>query len=105
MKRFHALVIVLSLGTSGLLANVRRMEMPPESLEAQFAADGAFRDGLYVGRLTAESGRESRPNVGRWSLLALAVRRWMVRETARSTSGQGKPNVRSCSSWNRGSEN
>ena len=67
MKRFHAFAIVLCLATTGLLANSSRIVMPAESLEARFAADGAYRDGLYVGGLAAEGGQGSRPCIGRWS--------------------------------------
>jgi len=29
--------------------------------------DGAFRDGLYLGKLDAESGRKPHLSIGRWS--------------------------------------
>ncbi len=37
------------------------------SSEARFAEDGAFRDGLYLGKLAAQSRRVQRPAIGRWS--------------------------------------
>ena len=48
------------LGKTGSTGNQRLAE-------ARLASDGAYRDGLYVGRLTAEAGRGSHPPVGRWS--------------------------------------
>lgn len=57
------LALVLCAGTAGLIAGKGK----PDSAEAQLAADGAFRDGVYVGRLAAQSGRPSRPLTGRWS--------------------------------------
>lgn len=62
-----ALAIAVSLGTTALLANSQRTMKPPESEEARLAADGAFRDGLYVGKLSAKSSRTQGPAVGRWS--------------------------------------
>jgi hypothetical protein len=35
--------------------------------DARYAADGAFRDGLYLGKLAAEAGQRLRPAIGRWS--------------------------------------
>jgi hypothetical protein len=63
----YAFVIVICLGTTALLATSGRTIRPSEGSEAQFAVDGAFRDGLYLGRLAAERGELMRPSVGRWS--------------------------------------
>jgi len=41
--------------------------MPDPSAEARLASDGAFRDGLYLGKLAAENGQPRRLAVGRWS--------------------------------------
>ena len=57
------LALALCVGTAGLIANNSK----PEVGEVQLAADGAFRDGLYLGRLAAQSGQPERPLVGRWS--------------------------------------
>jgi hypothetical protein len=35
--------------------------------DAQLASDGAFRDGLYIGKLAAGRGRPQHPLTGRWS--------------------------------------
>jgi hypothetical protein len=63
----YAFVIVLCLGTTALLATNGQTSNPSQGSEERFAADGAFRDGLYLGRFAAEQGRQSRPSVGRWS--------------------------------------
>jgi len=62
----YTLAIAVCLGTTVLLTNhgASRQE---QSSEAALAADGAFRDGLYVGRLSAEGGRSLHPPIGRWS--------------------------------------
>ena len=62
-----ALVIAVSLGTTALLANGGRSARQNQTADARLATDGAFRDGLYVGRLAAEGGRAQRPPIGRWS--------------------------------------
>jgi hypothetical protein len=59
--------IVICLGTTAMLANSKRTLNPNASVDARLGADGAFRDGLYLGRLAAESSQQSRPEVGRWS--------------------------------------
>jgi hypothetical protein len=50
-----------------MLANSKRTSNPYASVDAQLEAGGAFRDGLYPGRLAAESTQRPRPEVGRWS--------------------------------------
>jgi len=62
-----ALAIAVCLGTTAMLANSQRAVKQPASEEARLAADGAFRDGLYLGKLAAKSSRTQRPAVGRWS--------------------------------------
>ena len=60
----YVLTLLLCLGTAGVLANNSKAS---HSIEAQMAADGAYRDGLYMGRLAARSGRPQSPQTGRWS--------------------------------------
>lgn len=62
-----AVMIAVSLATSALLSNHARGASATWQADAQLAANGAYRDGLYVGRLTAQSGRPERPLIGRWS--------------------------------------
>ena len=76
----YAFIFVLAVGgSSALLAKRARPQQrvtasatvsstPTASASPNAATDAAFRDGLYQGKLAAESGRESRPNIGygRW---------------------------------------
>lgn len=55
------------LGATAMLAVSNHNVAPSANAEASLAADGAFRDGLYLGKLSAESGQPLRPTVGRWS--------------------------------------
>src|ERR1700692_1803372 len=63
----YTFVIAGSLGATAMLATGGQTPAPVQASEAQFAADGAFRDGLYFGRLAAEHGEPMRPSIGRWS--------------------------------------
>lgn len=60
------LALAVCLGTSATLATHYPGAQPGRSPESQLALDGAYRDGLYIGKLAAERGRESRPPIGRW---------------------------------------
>jgi hypothetical protein len=62
-----ALVLAVSFGTTALLASGGTRASRQQTANAQLATDGAFRDGLYIGRLTAAQGRPSHPLIGRWS--------------------------------------
>jgi hypothetical protein len=62
-----ALALAVSLGTTAFLANSGGSTWQDHSPDAQRATDGAFRDGLYVGRLAAEGKRRLQPPIGRWS--------------------------------------
>jgi hypothetical protein len=62
-----ALVIAVSLGTTAVLANSGHSTRPAQTAAAHLASDGAFRDGLYLGKLAAERGGGLRPPIGRWS--------------------------------------
>jgi hypothetical protein len=62
-----ATALVICLGTTAVLNSSKSVTKPTPNAEASFAADGAFRDGLYLGKLTADSGQPFRPGIGRWS--------------------------------------
>jgi hypothetical protein len=68
MKTFltFALVVGLGTGTAFMLAPDYSQQFANPSGSAQLT-DGAFRDGLYLGRLAAQSGREHHISVGRWA--------------------------------------
>lgn len=65
MKTFltFALVVGLGTGTAFMLAPDHYAN-PTASAQL---TDGAFRDGLYLGRLAAQSGGERHVSVGRWA--------------------------------------
>jgi hypothetical protein len=69
MKRLSTYVLasVICLGTTAVLAISSRNVKFNASVEAALASDGAFRDGLYLGKLAAESGQPPRAAIGRWS--------------------------------------
>ena len=62
-----ALAIALALGTTAMLANTKITISANPGEQARLDSDGAFRDGLYLGKLAAESGQPLRLAVGRWS--------------------------------------
>jgi hypothetical protein len=61
------LAIAVSLGTTAMLANSKRTTNSNSKADATLDADGAFRDGLYLGQLDSASGQPARAAVGRWS--------------------------------------
>jgi hypothetical protein len=61
---YVAIVTGLGASTIGVITSSVK---PQASAEARFAADGAFRDGLYLGKLAAENGQSQSLAVGRWS--------------------------------------
>lgn len=63
----YALALVICLGTTAMLAVSNHNVKSNASVETAQTADGAFRDGLYLGKLAAESGQAPRPAIGRWS--------------------------------------
>lgn len=62
-----ALAIAACLGSTAMLTNSQHPVPSSVSAEAILATDGAFRDGLYLGRMAAERGQALRPAIGRWS--------------------------------------
>lgn len=59
--------ILSTLSASAFLTHSSRTLNRNDNPEIRFAEDGAFRDGLYLGRLAAQSHRAQRPAIGRWS--------------------------------------
>lgn len=66
----YTVMIAICLGTTAVLAVSNHTVQPRTSAEARFAADGAFRDGLYLGRLTAQRGAPMHIACGRWATAA-----------------------------------
>lgn len=58
-----ALALTLGMGTASLLHTDNRTSSHSQT------TDAAFRDGLYLGRLTAEAGAEPHVARGRWATL------------------------------------
>ena len=68
MSRFLVYIaIAIAFGATATLALSPGAVQANTNPEAILAADGAFRDGLYLGRLAVEDGRPQRPPIGRWS--------------------------------------
>ena len=63
----YALAIAVSLGTTVFLAKSQHTSGELQNTDVQFATDGAFRDGLFMGKLAAQRGDAMHPLAGRWS--------------------------------------
>ena len=63
----YAAVIALSLVPMSMLSGDRQHNSPNANGNVAQITDGAFRDGLYLGRLAAEGGSEPHVAVGRWA--------------------------------------
>ena len=63
----YATVIAFGMVSMSMLYSDRQHNSPATNGNLAQITDGAFRDGLYLGRLAAESGREPHVAVGRWS--------------------------------------
>jgi len=50
-----------------MLGNRKPAINPHASAETRLAANGAFRDGMYLGKLAAENGQPLHTAVGGWS--------------------------------------
>jgi hypothetical protein len=66
-RSFTYAAILIGLTASATLAISNRTQQTIVSTEARLDADGAFRDGLYLGALAAASGQQASAPVGRWS--------------------------------------
>jgi hypothetical protein len=68
-RLFTYATFVVCLGATATLAisNGNANLNPNPNADVRFAGDGAFRDGLYLGRLAAEDGQPMRAAIGRWS--------------------------------------
>jgi len=68
MTKFIAYaVIVIGMGATAMLAGNDNKVSAAAYGEIRLDGDGAYRDGLYLGKLAAESGRPARAAIGRWS--------------------------------------
>ena len=55
------------LASTALFATAIEPRFNPVSSEALLAADGSYRDGLYVGKFMRAQGAAMNPPIGRWS--------------------------------------
>jgi hypothetical protein len=63
----YALTIAMCMGSTALLAIGNRSETITTNSESRFASDGAFRDGVFLGKRAVERGEPAHPAIGRWS--------------------------------------
>ncbi len=63
----YAAVIALGLVPMSILSGDRHHDSPAPSANVAQITDGAFRDGLYLGRLAAEGSSEPHIAIGRWA--------------------------------------
>ena len=63
------LACVLAIGFAGTTMLFEGSKTPRgiQNVDAAMANDGAYRDGLYLGRLSREAKQSMLPPVGRWS--------------------------------------
>lgn len=59
--------IAIALSATAMVAVSNRNVNSNTAAESRLTSDAAFRDGLYLGKLAAESGRPMHPAIGRWS--------------------------------------
>lgn len=69
MKRLFLLVLIVGMAVAAPTPMRTLLSPPlqPKSITVSQAGNAAFRDGLYLGRFDAESGRLRHLCVGRWS--------------------------------------
>lgn len=67
MRNFLKAVSASTVCLAVAIAVARADRLEAQRANQDFATDGGFRDGLYLGRLTAQQGRPNQPPIGRWS--------------------------------------
>ena len=68
MQKLLAYVLAMGcVGTSAMFFQKDSATTKSQIAERHLAADGAFRDGLYLGRLARTAKKTMHPPVGRWS--------------------------------------
>jgi hypothetical protein len=68
MKRLLVVGLAVGcMGTSGMVIQGIRASQQSPSIDVQASNDGAFRDGLYLGKLARAANMPMHPPVGRWS--------------------------------------
>ena len=69
MKKLFVLTIVIALclSAAAIIQSFGSNASQNSSVGASQATSGPFRDGLYLGKLTAESGGQAHISSGRWA--------------------------------------
>jgi hypothetical protein len=68
MEKILAYVLAVGFaGTTSLVFQGVKTTHQTEGMNLEMANDGAYRDGLYLGRLSREARQPMHPPVGRWS--------------------------------------
>jgi hypothetical protein len=69
MKRLplFASVVALGFGIFPMVQGNRYPKLAKDQANPAYALNGAFRDGLYLGKLAAAAGERSHAAVGRWA--------------------------------------
>ncbi len=68
MKKTYLGVVLLAAAVASVM--LARSSSNTSTLEAEQAANGPFRDGIYLAKLTAQNGEPSHISAGRWSASA-----------------------------------
>jgi hypothetical protein len=63
----YVLVIALSVGSVAMVRSAMRAQSLNSGGSSLLETTGAFRDGLYLGKLAAKNGDEPRITTARWS--------------------------------------
>jgi len=68
MKTFlFAAVVVIGIGAASMVLADQQSQFSRSNRDAAQITDGAFRDGLYLGKLAAKAGTERHAAIGRWA--------------------------------------
>jgi hypothetical protein len=67
LRLLTCVLAVGCVGTSAMLVQRDMGTRHSQSFDARQAADGAFRDGLYLGKLDRTAKNPMHPAVGRWA--------------------------------------
>jgi hypothetical protein len=65
MKKTYLGVVLLAAAAASMMLG--RSSSNPSTVEAERAANGPFRDGVYLARLAAQDGEPPHISAGRWS--------------------------------------
>jgi hypothetical protein len=67
MAKILACVLAVGFAGTTMLFEGTRTPRANQGVDVAMANDGAYRDGLYLGKLSREAKQQMLPPVGRWS--------------------------------------